>query len=195
MTSFLLVFIPIFVAIDAIGNISTFLTLTSMQTRDEKRRLAIHATLTAFVVGIVCGFGGHVIFRVLGITPGDFQIAGGLLLLILSIREILGAPNKGIEVPSRDKWIGVVPLGIPFIAGPALITTILILHETHSHMMLIAALAANLAIVLALLSSADAITERLGEAFSRGTAKVIAIFLAAIGVMMIRRGLEALLAR
>src|SRR3954467_14231482 len=76
---FLLVFIPLFVAIDPVGNISIFMALTQGYSRDEKQRLALQAVVTAFVVGITFGFGGHVIFRVLGITPPDFQIAGGIL--------------------------------------------------------------------------------------------------------------------
>jgi multiple antibiotic resistance protein len=195
MTSFWLAFIPIFVAIDPVGNVALFASLTQGYSADEKKRFAFQAVLTAFLVGIVFGFGGHIIFRVLGITAADFQIAGGILLLILSVREIFGASAKNPEAGVREKWAGVVPLGIPLTAGPAFITTILILHESHYHGMLLVALVANLVIALILFLSSDVITDRLGEAFSKGTAKLVAIFLAAIAVMMMRRGLETFLVR
>lgn len=187
-------FIPLFVAIDPVGNISIYMGLTQGYSREDKRRLAFQAVITAFIVGIAFGFGGHIIFRVIGITSADFQIAGGVLLLVLSIKEIFGTTVKDID-GTHDKWAGVVPLGIPLTAGPAVITTLLILHDSYSQYLLAMALAVNLVIALGFFLCADVITERLGEAFSKGTAKVVAIFLAAIAVMMIRRGVEALVIR
>lgn len=193
MTSFFLAFIPLFVAIDPIGNISLFIGLTQGFTPAQKRRLAFQAVITAFVIGTAFGAGGQLIFRFLGITTSDFQIAGGLLLLILSVKEIFGATAKETQGQTKDQWVGVVPLGIPLTAGPAMITTLLILNDTHSQFTLATALTANLLVVLALFLSADKLTSKLGDAFSKVTAKVVAIFLAAIGIMMIRRGIEVLL--
>jgi multiple antibiotic resistance protein len=87
----------------------------------------------------------------------------------------------------------VVPLGIPLIAGPAMITTLLILHESHTYLNVIMALITNLIIVLILYTYSDAIIRRVGTVAPRVIAKVVAIFLAAIGVMMIRRGVMSFL--
>ncbi len=193
MTSFLLAFIPLFVAIDPVGSISLFVGLTHGYSRETKRKLALHAVLTALVIGLSFGVAGHVIFRVIGITSSDFQIAGGILLLIHSVKEMFGTTAKKPVDINTDQWIGVVPLGIPITAGPAFITTLLILHDSHHYLVLLSALLLNLGIAYVLFAYSDVIIQKLGEAFSRVFAKLVAIFLAAIGVMMIRRGIEVLL--
>jgi multiple antibiotic resistance protein len=195
MESFLHAFIPLFVAIDPVGTLPLFLGLTDGFTEKERRRLAVDAVLTAFVTGVAFGFAGHYVFSFVGITTSDFRVAGGLLLLIFSTREISGHSPRMTAGAAQDSFIGVAPLGIPVIAGPAMITTILILHDIHPFGTILAALAANLAIALMFLRNADRIINRVGEAASKVTAKVVAIFLAAIGVMMIRRGLEQMIGR
>lgn len=195
MELFLLAFVPLFVAIDPVGAIPLFLGATEGFTTSEKRQLALEAVITAFIVGAIFGLTGHYIFSFLGITPADFKIAGGLLLLIFSVREIYGHSPKLTKGETRDSFIGIVPLGIPLIAGPAMITTMLILHDLHSQKTILMALVANLLITLALFVYSDQIVRITGEAFGKVVAKVVAIFLAAIGVMMIRKGFETLLLR
>jgi multiple antibiotic resistance protein len=191
--TFLLAFIPLFVAIDPIGTLPLYLGLTEGFSPQEKKKLAFQAVATALVIGLTFGAAGHMVFRLLGITDADFRIGGGLLLLIFSIREIFGTSSKSAQGDVPDQLIGVVPLGIPLIAGPAMITTVLILHETHTIGMVLSALAVNLAMVLFLLIFSDEIVRRIGDVTPRVVAKVVAIFLAAIAVMMIRSGLQILL--
>ncbi|MBV9080509.1 MAG: MarC family protein [Elusimicrobia bacterium] len=196
MRSFLLSFIPLFVAIDPLGTLPLFLGLTEGFSRQEKNRLALQAVLTALGVGICFGAVGHYVFIFLGITGADFKIAGGVLLLIFSIREVVGHTQKAPDGSSPpDNFLGMVPLGIPLIAGPAMITTLLILHDTYPFLIVIGALAANLMISLILFVCSDHILRVVGEATSKVAGKVIAIFLAAIGVMMIRKGIEAIFLR
>ena len=190
MENFWLAFVPLFVAIDPIGNIPLFVGLTEGFTPAERRRLALHAVLTAFFVGMAFGMAGHYLFSILGISPADFKVAGGLLLLIFSIREIYGDTAKLASGSTRDHFIGIVPIGIPLIAGPAMITTILILHDIQSLAMVTLALVANLLLTLVLFGYGEAIIRRTGAAFGKMVAKVVAIFLAAIGIMMIRKGVE-----
>ncbi|MCB4756434.1 MAG: MarC family protein [Elusimicrobia bacterium] len=195
MELFLVVFIPLFVAIDPIGALPLFLGLTEGLTLKEKRRLALQAVITALIIGLTFGTGGALVFRLLGITSADFKIGGGLLLVILSVREIFGASAKEASGAAADRLIGVVPIGIPLIAGPAMITTLLILHDQYNFQLITLALVVNLLIAWVLLYFSDWIIKMTGEVFSKVVAKIIAIFLAAIGIMMIRRGLEALLSR
>ncbi|MCG3204201.1 MAG: hypothetical protein KCHDKBKB_00911 [Elusimicrobia bacterium] len=195
MELFLLSFIPLFVAIDPIGAIPLFLGSTEGFSTSEKRQLALQAVITAFLVGVLFILTGHHIFSFLGITPSDFKIAGGLLLLIFSIREIYGNSPKLTQGSTRDSFIGIVPLGIPLIAGPAMITTLLILHDLHSEGAILLALVANLLITLGLFVYSDKIIRLTGEAFGKVVAKVVAIFLAAIAIMMIRKGFESFLMR
>jgi multiple antibiotic resistance protein len=193
MQSFLLVFIPLFVAIDPLGTLPLFVSLTEGFSRAEKRRLAFEAVMTALMVGMSFGVAGHYIFTLLGITNADFRVAGGILLLIFSIREIFGRSSREPNGGATDALIGIVPLGIPVIAGPAMITTLLILHDEYHFALIMGALGVNLLITWVLFAFSDHIIRVMGEAFSRVFAKVVAIVLAAIGVMMIRRGLESIL--
>lgn len=190
---FLLTFIPLFVAIDPLSTLPIFHGLTEGFSRVEKRKLALQAVSTAFVVGMLFEIAGSYLFSVLGITSADFRIAGGLLLLIISIREIFGKTTKTTQGEASDEVLGIVPLGIPMIAGPAMMTTLLILHDEHSIWVILTSLSVNLLITLGLLTFSEQIINRLGDAASRGLTKVIAIFLAAIGIMMIRKGIETII--
>lgn len=192
MDAFLLTFIPLFVAIDPLGSLPLFLGLTQGFSMKEKRRLAVQAVVTALVFGLIFTGAGSLIFRVLGITTADFQIAGGVLLLIFSVQEIFGMSSNKPTGDPADDFLGIVPIGIPLIAGPAMITTLLVLHDQHAFLIIATALVVNLLITLLLYAYSDQIVARLGEATSRVTAKVFAIFLAAIGIMMIRRGISAI---
>lgn len=194
METFLLAFIPLFVAIDPAGTIPLFIGLTEGVPPGQKVRLAVHAVITAFVTALVFCGAGHMIFLALGISSADFKIAGGILLLIFSIREIFGkASHRLAEGEPIEPYIGIVPLGIPLIAGPAMITTILILHDTYGFVMTMTSATVNLIITLVFLVFADRIGRLTGTAFLKVTGKVVAIFLAAIGVMMIRKGIQGLL--
>ena len=190
-----LAFIPLFVAIDPVGAIPMFLGLTEGFTVAEKRRLAAQAVATGFITGLLFCTAGHYVFSFLGITSPDFKIAGGILLLVFSVREIFGESAKWTSTAHHDLMTGIVPLGIPLIAGPAMITTVLILHDLYTFWVVASALFLNMLITWALFVYADKIASWTGPAFGRVIAKVMAIFLAAIGVMMIRRGLETILVR
>jgi multiple antibiotic resistance protein len=195
MKTFLLAFIPLLVAIDPFGTLPLFVGLTEGYDQKEKKHLALQAVTTAFIVGVLFGAAGHYVFNLLGITGADFRIAGGLLLLIFSIGEVFGRTEKDTNGGTRDAFLGVVPLGIPLVAGPATITTLLILHDSYPFLIVVAALAANLALSYLTFFYSDRIIHTVGEATSKVTAKIVAIFLAAIGIMMIRKGLEAILVR
>ena len=89
--------------------------------------------------------------------------------------------------------IGIVPIGTPLIAGPAALTTILMLSELYGFTVTLVALLVNLFIVWATFLSAESIIKYIGEKGSLAISKVISLLLAAIAVMMIRRGIEGML--
>ncbi|MBI5643355.1 MAG: MarC family protein, partial [Deltaproteobacteria bacterium] len=89
--------------------------------------------------------------------------------------------------------VGIVPIGTPLIAGPAALTTLLMLSDLYGFKVTLAALIVNLFIIWLVLQSSDRIVNAIGEKGALGLSKVISLLLAAIAVMMIRRGLEAFL--
>jgi len=190
--TFFLTFIPLFVAIDPVGTLPLFIALTKQFPGYERRRLAIQSFFTALAIGIAFAVGGRIVFRLLGITPADFSIAGGLLLVILSVNEIFGGTARKADGDTIDRFVGIVPLGIPLVAGPAMITTLLILQDQYAVGFVILSLFLNLSITLVVFLNASRIVGWCGEATSMVISKVVAIFLAAIGVMMIRKGILSL---
>jgi multiple antibiotic resistance protein len=182
---FLLAFIPLFVAIDPIGLVAIFLGLGGNADPLRRRREGMLALVTSLAVAIGFIFLGKLIFRALGITVGDFQVAGGLILLGIAVRELLdlSAHNR-----YAGEAFGVVPLGMPLIAGPALLTALLILVDTVGILFTVLALLVNLLLVGIGFRYADHFTRWMGQQGLRGVSKLISLLLAAIAVSLIRRG-------
>jgi multiple antibiotic resistance protein len=184
---FLQAFIPIFVAVDPIGLAAVFLGLGRGLPLAARQRIARQATLTGGGVALLFLFLGQSIFVALGITVQDFQVAGGLILFILAARELAwSGPLRRERLPGD---FGVVPLGMPLIAGPALITTLLLLTRSHGLAVTLSALAVNLGLVVLAFAGSDFLGRTVGATGLRAVSKVIALLLAAIAVNMIRRGL------
>ena len=146
------------------------------------------AVLAAFAVALIFLFGGKLILNFLGITIDDFRIAGGIILLILSINDIIASSEK-VRNPGTN--IGVVPLGVPLIMGPAALTTILILLDNFGYIPTILSMILNFLIVLFVLLNAKLMLKVIGDGGSKAFAKIASLFLAAIAVMMIRLGDES----
>lgn len=183
---FLLSFIPLFVAIDIIGTAPIYLALTEQFEKKEKRKLVFQAVITAFILAMVFIATGKVILDFMGITLNDFRIGGGLVLLILSINDLVFASD---ETRKPQGTIGIVPLGIPLIMGPAALTTILVILNNNGIVPTILSVFINLLIVFVVLYYAEKLVDLIGESGSKAFAKVASLFLAAIAVMMIRVGI------
>jgi len=190
LRTLLLTFIPIFVAVDVIAVVVIYLGIGMTLDDGARRRLVTEATLTAGAVGVEFLLAGDAVLQFLGITVGDFQIAGGILLLVLSIHDLLH-PDRPLRQPGERP--GVVPLGTPMIAGPAVLTTLLTVARTYGHALTLAAFALNLLVVWAALRWATLIGRLLGEAGAQAVTKVFSLVLAAIAVTFVRRGLLAAL--
>ncbi|MDZ7763939.1 MAG: MarC family protein [Melioribacteraceae bacterium] len=182
----LLAFIPLFVATDIIGTAPVFMGYTHDVSAYQRKQLIIQAVLTAFIVAVVFLVSGKALLRFLGITINDFRIAGGLVLLVLSVHDILSS-SEARRTP--DEHIGIVPLGIPLIMGPAALATILILADTYGYVTTIVSLLINFIIILLVLINAKWIMKAIGTGGSKAFAKIASLLLSAYAVMMIREGI------
>jgi multiple antibiotic resistance protein len=189
LSKFLLAFIPLFVAIDPIGLAAIFLGLGRNVERADRQKIADQATWTGGLVALGFLILGQSVFKAVGISVSDFQIAGGLILFILAARDLTQSAAEPEKLPAD---FGVVPLGMPLIAGPASITTLLVLAQNESVGFVIAlvALAANLALVVFALHYSEWLGRRIGGTGLRAISKIISMLLAAIAVSMIRAGLR-----
>lgn len=189
---FLLTFIPLFVAIDAVGVLPFVLSLLRGLEPEERRRMLRHAHATAFALGAGFLAIGKLVFFALGITANDFLVAGGLLLLALSLRDII--TGKLVETsPADELTVGVVPIGTPLIVGPATLTTLLLLVSQYSSVMVLLAFLVNLGIAWVVFHQADRATRFLGQGGQRAVTKIASLLLAAIAIKMIRQGMMGII--
>jgi len=182
---FLFAFIPLFVAIDPIGLVALFIGLGTNSSHENRRHQSLLGIMTGLLVSIGFVFLGKFIFQALGITVADFQVGGGLILLALAVREIVGF---GPHDRGGSNEFGIVPLGMPLIAGPALLTALLILVDSVGIVFTLVSLFVNLGLVAVALCNAERFTRWMGEQGLRGVSKIIALLLAAIAISLIRRG-------
>jgi multiple antibiotic resistance protein len=186
---FLQAFIPLFVAIDPIGLAAIFLGLGQDVAPARRQKIADQATWTGGLVALGFLFLGQSMFKAIGISVSDFQIAGGLILFILAAKDLVQSAAVPEQLPED---FGVVPLGMPLIAGPASITTLLVLAQTQTIGLAVTlvALAANLVLVVFALHYSEWLGRKIGQTGMRAISKIIAMLLAAIAVSMIRSGLK-----
>ena len=189
LDKFLRAFIPLFVAIDPVGLAAIFLGLGRNVDRAQRQKIANQATWTGGLVALGFLFLGQSVFKAVGISVSDFQIAGGLILFILAARDLIQSAAEPEKLPPD---FGVVPLGMPLIAGPASITTLLVLaqNQTVGLVVTLVALAANLVLVVLALHYSEWLGRKMGETGLRAISKIVSMLLAAIAVGMIRMGLK-----
>jgi multiple antibiotic resistance protein len=186
---YILSFIPLFVAVDAIANIPIFLSLVEHSSKPAKKKIILDAVITATAVAVIFMSIGKWVFSLLGITIPDFQIAGGMLLFVISVRLLLPGAQKSLLTSSSDKDVGVFPLGTPLITGPAVLTTTLMMMNSFGALATLVSLILNMFFVWLTLIKADSIIKIIGPSGTRAFSKIMYILLAAIAVMMIRHGI------
>jgi len=190
MKIFLMCFIPLFVALDPVGVMPLFLNLTQEMKPADRQKVLNQSVLTAFLVSLLFLLAGQWIFQVLGIQMADFQVAGGILLLVLAVVDLVN-PSKIERCPNQN--VGVVPIGIPLIMGPAALTTLMVLANQYAFHWVAIALLLNLIFITLALYSASFAKKIVGINGMQAVSKIISLFLAAIAVMFIRVGFQTAL--
>jgi len=187
LQSFILTFVPLFIVIDALGNLPFVISLSEGMSRGERRKMIHTATVTATIVGLVFLFLGQLILQVLDISVGSFAIAGGLILLILSIKYM--TTGRMVEA-IKEEMVAVVPIGTPLTVGPATITTLLLLATQFPLYMVLISFTMNMLITWAIFLSSNQIVRFMGKGGLKAVSRVFSLLLAAIAVNMIIHGLE-----
>jgi multiple antibiotic resistance protein len=190
--TFLETFIPLFVAVDMIGLLPVYVNITRGLGQKEKKIILFQSLLTATLIALGFILIGKAIFNFLGITVSDFQIAGGLVLLVLAIMDLLTS-QKSEEKQTFNSFSGVVPIGVPLIIGPAVLTTVIIQVDSHGLWITLLAILSNIFLIGVIFSQSHWFIKILGENGAKAISKIISLLLAAIAVMMIRMGLVTLI--
>jgi len=180
-------FIPLFVATNVFTVLPFFIALTEEMSNLERKIIIKDSLLTALIVGLLFVALGEAIFNILGITTDDFKIGGGLVLLIFAILDLI---RHGEERRKPVDKMGVVPIGVPLITGPAVLTTILVLVDHYGVIPTIISFILNLFIVWVSFINAERIINFFGKGGVAGISKIMALLLASIAIMMIRLGIS-----
>lgn len=186
MKNFFLTFIPIFVAVDALGILPIYCSLTARLKKPAKTTVILHSMITAIILAAGFIFLGKAIFNFLGITIGDFMIAGGIVLFSIAIMDIIGT-HKNRHTLNTE--LAAVPLGTPLIVGPAVLTTSLILIGQYGTWLTLLSVIINVFLTGIFFYLSNFIIKYAGERTLRVLSKVMHLLLGAIAIMMIRKGI------
>lgn len=189
LESFVFTFVPLFIVIDALGSLPFVVSLSEGMTNQERNKTVHIAIFTAVIVGLVFLFFGQFILNVLDISIGSFAIAGGIILLVLSIKYM--TTGRMVET-TKGEMIAVVPIGTPLLAGPATITTLLLLVSQFPLYIVLISFVLNLLITWIVFMQSNRIISFMGQGGLKAVSRVFSLLLAAIAVNMMIQGLELL---
>jgi len=191
--SFIFTFVPLFIVIDAIGNLPFVISASEGMLKPERRKMINIVVITAAVVGLIFLFLGQFILNVMDISFGSFAIAGGLILLALSVRYMItGQMVESSKEAKKEEMVAVVPIGTPLTVGPATITTLLLLVKQYPLYWVLISFALNLFIVWIVCMLGNWIARFLGQGGIKAVSRVFSLLLAAIAVSMVIKGLDLL---
>ncbi len=183
--------IVLFIIVDPFGNIPIFMGLTEKMTNPQKRKVFNIACLVGFILLLVFALTGQEIFMIFGISIYSFEVAGGILLLIISIRILISGKLK--ENADSPESLGAVPIAMPLLVGPGAITTTIFSLQAYG--VAIAALSVLIVLVLTwvILRFMNSVYRVLGKTGALVIARVMALLMAAIAIQYILDGLTIFL--
>jgi multiple antibiotic resistance protein len=182
-------FIPLFIVIDALGILPFVISLSENMSTHERRKMIHIASVTAVGLGLVFLFLGQFILNVLDISVGSFAIAGGIILLVLSIKYM--TTGRMVEA-IKEEMVAVVPIGTPLTVGPATITTLLLLAGSFPLYLVSLSFILNILIAWGIFLLGNKIVSFMGKGGLTAVSSIFNMLLAAIAVSMIIRGLSLL---
>ncbi len=195
----LLSFISLFTMIDPIGALPVYVSMTSKLSHKESRRVALRATLTAWVILMLFTLTGRFVFDFFGISVNSLRVVGGIIFFIMGY-EMLEARLSRTQsdkesVSDYIEDIAITPLGIPLIAGPGAITTaIVLMNETtgilEKQIALMLAITLVLALAFLFLIGARQVMHALGHSGNKILLRLMGLIVMAIAVEFFFNGLR-----
>ena len=197
----ILSFTSLFVIVDPMGLIPTFLAMTQQNTVPERARMAQLASLVTFGILILSFFFGQRLLSAFGITLPAFEIAGGIVLLLVAL-DMLQARRTALKETQEEKTEGIdkhdvaiTPLAIPMLAGPGAITAVILLANkanTFAHHVILAAAIVLVSFLTFLILRIMAVRSQMISGIAlKITGRLMGLILAAIAVQFILNGILA----
>ncbi len=188
--SFLKSFIPLFFALDALGVLPLYARFSIKLDKAKRHRVLRDSIITAFLVTLAFIIFGNKVLLYLNISIYDFLIAGGVILFIISTRDLVGGGRD--DLAGQEDLFAVVPLGVPLLAGPAVLTTSLIIFNSFGFFYVLVSLLLNLLIAGMIFKYSLTILRFVSRRWVEAISKVFVLLLASIAIMFIRTGLQGL---
>ncbi|MEM4347250.1 MAG: MarC family protein [Candidatus Altiarchaeota archaeon] len=152
-TFFIQSLVTLFLIVNPIGNVPAFISLLDKFSEDDKQQMIRRAVFIAMITLIIFTLIGNYIFQFLGISIYSFRIAGGILLLIISVEMLFGrrsrteTSNKLVELAEERENISITPLAIPLLTGPGAITTGIVFFSYADNIVKVAILLFNIIVI------------------------------------------------
>jgi len=182
----------LFIIVDPFGNVPIFMGLTEKLTDSERRKIFNTAILVGIALLLVFAFTGQEIFLIFGISINSFQVAGGLLLLITSLKILVS--GSLYESTDTVEGLGAVPIAMPLLVGPGAITTTILNLQSYGILVTIVSVLIVMLLTWLILRYVNQIYRVLGRTGSVVIARVMSLLLAAIAVQFILVGIAHYLA-
>ena len=188
--------------VDPFAALPTFLAITEGADPARRKRIARKGALTALIVLGAFAFAGETIFRIFGITLPAFEIAGGVILLLIGL-DMLEAKRSATQEAAADaeaaaqkEDAGIVPLGVPMLAGPGAITSVMVLVGQVQRPWQMAAILISIVITAVIcyfvLGHSDKVVRLLGDTGIRILVRVMGLLLVALAAQYFVNGLTDL---
>ena len=200
MQELLLVFTSVLFIVDPFAVVPSFLAMTARDTPATRRVLARRGAWTTAVTLTLFALAGSLIFTVFGITIGAFKIAGGVLMGLNALDMVQARRSQQKETPAETKEgiekedIGILPLGIPMLAGPGAISTVMVLavasKTTVTTVALYIAIVLTAYVSFLTLAAASHVERRLGQTGMRILTRLMGLVLCAIAAQFIIDGIK-----
>lgn len=196
------VFMGFFAMLNPVGNLPVFLGMVQEFDKETQKKVALRATLAAFIIITIFCIFGHIIFRMFGITLPAFQIAGGIIVFIIGFQMLNakgnllhtyspGEKENKIEAASQ---MAISPLGIPLLAGPGTISTAMNFvgaEKTILNVLLVIAIFGIMCLITYILFvSSRKLATRINPNLLRVVSRIMGLILAVIAVQMMINGIE-----
>ncbi len=196
----LLVFTSVLFIVDPFAAVPTFLAMTERDSPAQRRLLAKRGAWTCAITLIAFALGGSLIFRIFSITIGAFKIAGGVLIGLNALDMVQGRRSQQRETPAeraegiQKEDIGIIPLGVPMLAGPGAISTVMVLALGSKGALLTASVYVSITLTALIsfyvLAAASLVERRLGQTGMRILTRLMGLVLCAIAVQFIIDGIK-----
>lgn len=197
MQDFIATFIFFFAVIDPIGTVPVFIAVTRPYQIEDKRKIAVKATLTSALILIFFVVAGEIILTSIEIPLAAFQIAGGIVLFLFALTMIFGEgkPEEEIKMVRKSSETAVFPLAVPSIASPGAMLAAVLLTENHRFNLLEQAITAAsmicvLLVAMILMLAASKVHRLIGDSGASIISRVMGLILASVAITNVLAGIK-----